>query len=88
LLWVAPLCFVVGILVQLNTRGNALLLGFLIGAALLIVYSITLKEVLEIASSGAVIRISTKEMGFQSVKELIDRIEEAKNARYLLLESS
>lgn len=80
LLVVAAICFLVGLV----TGRGAIAGGFILALILLIIYFVTRKQSLLLASAGATITFDTRGMSPEDVKKFIDRTEAAKNDRYLL----
>jgi hypothetical protein len=76
----AAICFVVGLLIG---RG-AVAGGFILALIFLIIYFVTRKQSLLLASAGATITFDTRGISPENVKKFIDRTEAAKNDRYLL----
>ena len=50
---------------------------------LVLIYFATQQQVIRLASAGATITIQTKQMTIDEARDLFDRIEAAKNARYI-----
>lgn len=59
------------------------IVGVLVGGVLFLIHSQTRQEILSLDSAGTTIRTSTKGMTQAAVEELVEKIEAAKNARYL-----
>ena len=57
--------------------------GFLLVAVLIVMYFVTRRQVIELDSAGASIRVNTSGMSVLAVRGFIDTAEEAKNGRYL-----
>lgn len=62
--------------------------GFLVVVVLVIMYFVTRRQVIELASAGASIRVNTSGMSILAVRGFIDTAEAAKNSRYLLGKTS
>lgn len=58
--------------------------GLLVTAALVVSYFVTRRQIIELASAGASIRVNTSGMSIPAVRGFIDTAEEAKNSRYSL----
>jgi hypothetical protein len=58
--------------------------GFLVVAVLVVSYFVTRRQLLELASAGAAIRVNTTGMSIPAVRGFIDQTEAAKNTRYTL----
>jgi hypothetical protein len=86
LLVLATLFFLAGAYASFNAiePGPALIGAIVITAIFVIIYVLTRRQILEIASAGATMRLRIEGMSIDEVKELIDRIEIVKNERYLL----
>lgn len=86
LLGLAALCLLIGVLITASSRGDSgpLAIGFVIALILVLAYFVSRQQVLELASAGATIRTDTKGMKLQAVEQFIDRVEAAKNERYLI----
>jgi hypothetical protein len=87
LLILAALCVLIGLLLTAGGRGDAapFILSLLIAGILIAAYFSSRQQVLALASAGTTIRTNTKGMKLQAVKQFIDRVEVAKNERYLLV---
>jgi hypothetical protein len=86
LLILAALAFIAGLVVASSNRGDAAGLGAgaFVAVILVVAYFVTQTQVLALASAGATITVGTKGMNLGDVEKLIDRIETAKNERYLI----
>jgi len=86
LLVLAALCLFIGFVIIASSRGGAepLVLGFVIALVLVLAYFASRQQVLALASAGTTIRTNTKGMKLQAVKQFMDRVEAAKNERYLI----
>lgn len=62
------------------------ILGVLIGAALLLAYFGSKRQTMVLSSAALPITVYTQGLKYADVKQAIDRIEAAKNARYLLMQ--
>jgi hypothetical protein len=85
LLIIAAIIFLLALVLATTSqyRSNVFFVGGLIVSGLLVVaYSLTKQQVLEIASAGASIQQATASMKMESVVDFIDAVEEAKNERY------
>jgi len=78
--------FLLGVLAAANGPRNegALGIAFIVAIAFLIAYFASRRQIIALASAGATISVSTKGMKVETIKQFIDQIEAAKNARYLL----
>lgn len=63
----------------------ALVIGGVFAVVLVVAYFGSRHQILELASAGTTIRVQTQGMKLDTAKQFIERIEAAKNARYLLL---
>jgi|GEM_PF-3600531 len=91
--WLIAIAFcscVIGLWISGSSGGrdsySTATIGFLIGVCFLIAYFLSIKKVVEIASSGgAVIRkpISV-DTNMKQVHQIIEKIEDAKDARYMI----
>ena len=86
LLVLAVLCLFLGFLITAGSRGEGapLVLGFILALVLVLAYFASRQQVLALASAGTTIRTNAKGMKLQAVKEFMDRVEVAKNERYLI----
>lgn len=71
-----------------GSRQEVLIILLALGIICAIIWAITRRQVLELASSGGVIRVNIKGMNKETVREFIDTVEAAKNSRGLLQSSS
>ena len=69
-----------------NNSSTSLGLFLLIGLCLFIAYFLSIKKVIEIASSGGVVirKPISVDTNMKQVHQLIDKIEDAKDARYMI----
>lgn len=86
LLWIGIALCVVGILGMVfgmsagNPNGGSIVLAF-VGVIFMLIYFGTLKQVLEIASPSAVVRVDAKQMRMEEARRFIDALENARNER-------
>jgi hypothetical protein len=76
---IAAICFVAGVYI-----GRDAFVGGVLALIFLVIYFVTRKQSLLLASAGATITYDTKGMSPAEIKKFIDRTEAAKNERYLL----
>ncbi len=80
LLVFAALSAIMGVIVGSQAGSTeAVVGGFLVGAAFVVVYALTRSQVIELASARAVVRLSTKGMALESARKLVDDVEAAKH---------
>ena len=78
----AAIFFALGVIAG---RSETLILGTVVALVCVAVYFATRKQTLMIASAGTTIYYNTQGMNRADIEKFIDRTEEAKNDRYLLL---
>jgi len=83
---IAGICFISGVVIAANGRGNesGFIGGIILAATFSVIYLVNRQQVLALASAGATINVNTQGMKLDAVKSFIERAEVAKNARYLL----
>jgi hypothetical protein len=62
--------------------GGSLMSGLVVGVLLVILYFYSRRQELALASAGATIRVRLVNMDMAAVKNMVEQIEAAKNARY------
>jgi uncharacterized membrane protein YfcA len=82
----AVICVFVGFFLNANYSSTEVLFSSLvIGGIFALIYFLSQQQVLVFASAGTTIRITTSGMKLETAIGFIDGVEQAKNARYLLL---
>lgn len=87
LLVIAAILALFGVFFTAGLPGNPpapALLGVVFGAVFLLVYFTSKKQYLVLASAALRITVNTQGLKYADVKQSVDRIEAAKNERYLL----
>jgi hypothetical protein len=85
LLILAALCVLAGLISSIQGGIGAFVAGFVFGLVFAIAYLLGREQVVAIASAGATIHLNTKNWDLVELRDLLDRIEAAKNARYIAL---
>ncbi len=62
-----------------------LYIGITVAVVMVIFYLASRNQVLSLESAGGSIKVSTSSMNFDEARDFIDRVEAAKNERYLLV---
>lgn len=88
LLMIAAVCVIGGALVAVNGEAIGLVIGVLVALLFGLLYFASRQQTLSLASAGATIKTSTKGMNLEIAHQMIDAIEAAKGARYLLQRSA
>jgi hypothetical protein len=84
LLILAVGCFLLGMLLAVQAGPVAFVLGLLVAMVLVFAYLLSQQQVIRLASAGMAITMQTTQMTVAEARELIDRVEAAKNARYFV----
>lgn len=78
------LAAVAGFVMGVNNNGQAMVAGLALGGILILIYFLTRKHVIEIASDGGTkINFQTSGMKRESILKLINQIETAKSDRFI-----
>lgn len=77
---IAAICFIAGAYIG----GSVTTGGIVLALIFLVIYFVTQKQSLLLASAGTTITFDTRGMNTEDIKKFIDRTEAAKNERYLL----
>jgi hypothetical protein len=77
---IAAICFIVGAYIGRDVATGGMVLALIF----LVIYFVTRKQSLLLASAGTTITFDTRGMSPEDIKKFIDRTEAAKNERYLL----
>jgi len=85
LLILAALCVFGGLIGSIQGGVVAFVAGALLGLLFALAYLLSGEQVVAIASAGTTIFLNTKSWSLAEVRELLDRIEAAKNARNFTL---
>jgi len=87
LLAIAALSLILGTLVSLSSRGyGAFIVGFVLALVLIGIYFASRQQILVVASAGSTIRANVVDMEPETVIELINQLEFAKNSRYFAVQ--
>jgi hypothetical protein len=81
---IAAICFLAGLSIGRGLSAGGIVLALIF----VVIYFVTRKQSLLLASAGATITYDTRGMSPEDVKKFIDRTEAAKNERYLLAKGS
>ena len=87
LLILAGIIVLAGFIIAANSlrdAGGAIIGGIVIGAILVAIYVGSRQQILLIASAGATITRSLQGMSYDAAKEFIDKVEIAKDKRYMI----
>lgn len=82
LLILAALCVLCGLIGSIQGGIGAFVAGVFLGLVFAIAYLLSREQVVAIASAGATTFLNAKNWSLAEVRDLLDRIEAAKNARY------
>lgn len=88
MLMIAAVCVIGGALVAASGEAIGLVIGVLVALLFGLLYLTSRQQILSLASAGATIKTSTKGMNLEIAHQMIDAIEAAKGARYLLQRSA
>lgn len=85
LLIFAAICFLGGLLLAFSGWMAGLVFGLILAVILGFAYLLSREQVVAIASGGTTIFVNTQVWASNDVRELIEKVEAAKNARYLVV---